>query len=274
MKANVTASDIVNVLMSTRHADDLCVPECKDGPSQGCRHRRFDLWVMKRSYSNPCCIGYEVKVSRGDFLHDEKWKDYLPLCNQLFFVCPWGMIQPSEVPANVGLLWVSKNIKTAYIKAKAEHREIEAPIGLMTYILMSRAKIVAPNANNAIDRTAYLRHWLNSESELKDLGYGVANRIRMQSEAIKRENKKLTAKIETLESVRSFWCDALKCSEGDLIDTYRYRLENTNKQALQRLQTGLSPQMKEEFSQLSKMLRESTRLANAIDDILMPQLNT
>lgn len=269
MKANVTAGDIINVLMSTRHADDLCVPECKDGPSQGCRHRRFDLWVMKRSYSNPCCIGYEVKVSRCDFLHDEKWKDYLPLCNQLFFVCPWGMIKPEEVPANVGLLWVSKNIKTAYIKAKAEHREIEAPVGLMTYILMSRAKIVAPNANNTQDRASHLRHWLDSESELKDLGHGVAHRIRMQVEAVKRENEKLTAKIKTLELVRSFWCDALKCRDSDLITSYTYQIERINNEALQRLKTGIGPKMKEEFSYLSKKLRETTMLADAIDRFLM-----
>lgn len=268
MKPNVTATDIINLLVSTRHADDLCVPECKDGPSQGCRHRRFDLWVMKRSYSKPCCIGYEVKVSRSDFFHDEKWKDYLPLCNQLFFVCPWGMIQPHEVPSNVGLLWVSKNIRTAHIKAKAEHREIDAPVDLMTYVLMSRAKIVPPAQNNTVDRVAYMKNWLASESDLKSLGYGVAHKIRLNVDAVKRENETLVEKIKSLENVKEFWCKSLGCKEYDLINKYSQRVEDINKQALQRLKTGIGPKMKHELGMLSKMLKDSNRLAAAIEDFV------
>ena len=140
------ANQVVNLLCAGRHQGDLCVVECKDGPTTTAKHRRFDLWVMKRSYSRPCYTGYEVKVSRADFLNDEKWPDYLPNCNQFYFATPWGLVQPDEVPSGCGLIWVSKNLTQCYVKKKAPHRAIEEPVSLMKYILMSRTNVAGERA--------------------------------------------------------------------------------------------------------------------------------
>jgi len=40
---------------------------------------------MPRPLLNPACTGYDIKISRSDFLGDEKWTGYLPLCNLLYF---------------------------------------------------------------------------------------------------------------------------------------------------------------------------------------------
>ncbi|WP_252108819.1 MULTISPECIES: adenylosuccinate synthase [unclassified Halomonas] len=55
-------------------------------------------------------IVVEVKVSRGDFLADKKKPHRLEggLGNWRYFMCPEGLIQPSELPAGWGLLWVNK----------------------------------------------------------------------------------------------------------------------------------------------------------------------
>ncbi len=52
--------------------------------------------------------GYEIKVSRGDFLQDEKWQNYSRFCSSLSVACPSGLIQADEIPSPFGLLWVSK----------------------------------------------------------------------------------------------------------------------------------------------------------------------
>jgi hypothetical protein len=62
--------------------------------------------------------GFEVKVSRSDFLHDlkqpAKRARYLALCQYFYYVVPSGLVQPEEVPEEAGLLWVyeSGRIKT------------------------------------------------------------------------------------------------------------------------------------------------------------------
>lgn len=51
---------------------------------------------------------YEVKVSRSDFLGDKKkgkWESYTAFSNYVWFACPEGLINPSEVPTGCGLIW-------------------------------------------------------------------------------------------------------------------------------------------------------------------------
>ncbi len=50
--------------------------------------------------------GFEVKVSRSDFLRDEKWQLYSQFCSSLSIACPKGLIAKDEVPDPFGLLWV------------------------------------------------------------------------------------------------------------------------------------------------------------------------
>ena len=58
-------------MLEIRHSEDIYVPECKSGQSWGndtCY--RLDEWAMKKSYSKPLITGYEIKVSRNDFMND------------------------------------------------------------------------------------------------------------------------------------------------------------------------------------------------------------
>lgn len=40
-------------------------------------------------------------------IRTEKWKIYLKYCHTFSFVCPKGLIDKSEIPPKVGLLWVT-----------------------------------------------------------------------------------------------------------------------------------------------------------------------
>jgi len=82
-----TADQILNLLL-IKHSKDVCVPECKGGPTWFGRHDRMDLWTMARSWAHPRCCAYEIKVSRSDFVNDKKWMAYLEYCNELYFVAP------------------------------------------------------------------------------------------------------------------------------------------------------------------------------------------
>ena len=184
-KPDVSAIELER-LLAKRHSEDIYVPECKDGPTQtGTGHLRLDAWAMRKSWSRPCMWGYEIKVSRSDFVGDNKWTGYLPLCNEFYFVCPRGVIEPMELPPDVGLLWASKTGNKLFSKRKAVRRDIEFPSQLVTYILMCRAKIQRNEINH--DKAAHWQAWLAERDEHRNLGRRVA--IGMAEEHVVRTSE-------------------------------------------------------------------------------------
>ena len=104
-KTNVRADEIKRALFK-RHTDDLFLTEVKTGATWSNKDLlKFDAIAIKKSWAKPRLTGYEVKVSRSDFLNDQKWPDYLPHCRCFSFVCPKGLIQPEELTDEVGLIW-------------------------------------------------------------------------------------------------------------------------------------------------------------------------
>ena len=210
-KPNITAADIVD-LLAHKHGDEVFIRECKDGPSQHCNHSRLDAWAMKRSWSSPCYFGYEVKVSRSDFVNDTKWPTYLPLCNTLTFVCPTGLIAVDEVPEQCGLIYVSKTGSRLFTKKKAPYREVEPPLPLLLYALMRAQDYsgtgaeVKSRAETAEYRRRKWRAWLRQKIEDRELGYDVSRGIRKTVDAkirkVERESERVGAVNEGLQEVQ------------------------------------------------------------------------
>ena len=147
--------------LALRHSRDVFIAECNMGSAHaGCR--RLDAWVMPKSWSPFTTIGYEVKEARGDFLRDEKWRAYLDVCHQLYFACPAKLIQPEELPADVGLLWTLGDERLVVKRKAVSHQPEPAKLAkLMAYALMSRSRIVADmHQANATDRLACWRDFV------------------------------------------------------------------------------------------------------------------
>jgi hypothetical protein len=139
----ITSSQILAAICD-RHAKDVVVAECKNGETWGARDLlKLDAWVLRRSYSPLTTIGYEIKVSRQDFENDQKWTGYIDLCHEFFFVCPAGLIRATDLPASIGIIWVSASGKL-HIKKKAERTkpDIEKLNRLLIYVVMARSRIV------------------------------------------------------------------------------------------------------------------------------------
>ena len=134
----MTAETIIE-LLAARHAADLFVPECKVGGTLTLRGDalRLDAWVMRKSWADFRCIGYEVKVSRHDFARDVKWRRYLPYCHEFYFVCPAGLIGSDEVPDGAGLIWAGPRLRRK-VAAPWHEPDPSRLVRLMTYILMWR----------------------------------------------------------------------------------------------------------------------------------------
>jgi hypothetical protein len=155
----MNATSIVK-LLAEKHHDDVFVAECKMGSSwgfdvrskgrprqgSGSGARRLDAWAMRRSWARPLFVGYEIKVSRHDFLRDTKWRSYLPVCNKFFFVCPPGLIDPDEIGEGAGLMEVFQDGAGLRTRKRAPHREVDdiALNDVFRYLLMSRVTIEPP----------------------------------------------------------------------------------------------------------------------------------
>ena len=140
MTAKVTSTDIKRAL-AEKHWRDLFLTEVKSGPTQlsvpgGLKI--LDSLAIRKSWTAPCFTGYEVKISRSDFLRDAKFYTYEELCNCLYIVCPKGMIERTELPESVGLMYYDPEKKTITTRKKAIFRKIEYSPELLLYIIFSR----------------------------------------------------------------------------------------------------------------------------------------
>ena len=179
----VDAEHISNLLAS-HHAEDVFVPECKNGPTQSVRDklRILDAWVMLKSWSHWGTVGYEIKVSRSDFDQDQKWLEYLPYCHLFYFVCPGGLIRATDLPPGIGLMWVSQNGSKLHTKVHAHRHEPDPAklIELMSYVLMRKKDEPLYQSNQAQskdDRMAALRQVVEQANERKALAYFVNSHI-------------------------------------------------------------------------------------------------
>jgi len=206
---SIVAKDIQK-LLENKHSEDVYVSECKGGPTWSGSHSRLDGWAMKKSWSNPLIIGYEIKVARSDFMQDNKWQSYLPYCNQFYFVCPSKVIMPEEVGDQVGLMYVSKTGTKLFTKKKAPYRDVDLKLlnDLMKYILMARTEVIGTCWNKKESEEEYWQKWLDDKTRTKELGFRVRGEIRDRyKECVRKvesENASLKRKIKKLENISEF----------------------------------------------------------------------
>lgn len=138
----------------------------------------FDGLAITKSYTKPLIVGYEIKVSRSDFLSDNKWHLYLQYCNEFYFVVPRGLIKKEELPDGVGLLYYDHD-KQAISRAvkKAQYREIDEPVGLYKYIIFSR--LDEDRIPFYEDRAEYAKDYLEDKAIKHIIGGKLGTRMAM-----------------------------------------------------------------------------------------------
>jgi hypothetical protein len=118
MSAGVHSYEIVTAL-NKRYERDSCgffseVPTGHDVNGD----LRLDGVNLQRSGQDLHVQGFEVKISRSDFLRDNKYHLYGQYVNALTLVCPSGMIQREEVPEHTGLMWYTPSSRSLRYRRK------------------------------------------------------------------------------------------------------------------------------------------------------------
>lgn len=248
MNKNITSKEI-KVSLAKYHEKDFFITECKNGstyfpPPQGLL--KFDGLAITKSYTQPCIKCYEIKVSRSDFLQDNKWHLYLQYCNEFYFVVPKGLIKKEELPDNVGLIYYNPDTGKIRTRKKALWREIDEPVGIYKYIIFSRLEHDRMPFYES--RAEYARDYLQDKSEKRELGKEFGSKLakdlieaqtRLSSLQDTEEKvnflKQLMEVMEKHDVVRS-WYDnktiiqkldeALKSSYPKDLDNVKFNIEN------------------------------------------------
>lgn len=179
--------------LAARHSSDTFVPECLCGSAGS---RRFDAWALVSTWSPMTTIGYEVKVSRSDFVRDTKWPEYLPYCHLFYWVCPPKVIAVNEVPEGCGLIYAGARLLT---KVKAPRRESDPKCltEIMTHVLMCRARVAPGFRAGYIEPESgadYWRRWLAEKREHADLGRAVG--VALHAEVRRAQQEAMEAQAE------------------------------------------------------------------------------
>lgn len=162
--------------LSRRHSRDLFLTEVKTGRTWDNRELlRLDAVAVKKSWAHPCITVYEVKVSRSDFLRDDKWPGYMGYCHQLYFACPDGVMELDELPPEVGLMIYNSERDTLSVRRKAQYRNVELPTELLYYIALSRMD--SDRYPFFSDRRAFLEGWVAEKEHNRELGKHVRTKM-------------------------------------------------------------------------------------------------
>lgn len=196
----MNAHDILG-LLAQRHARDMFWNEVKNGPTWGGSHMRLDALAIAKSWSPVRVYGYEIKVSRSDWIKDQKWMDYAEVCNYLCVVAAEGVVDPSEVPNGFGLLVPAKTGSMLRTIRKPIRREADPHWPTLLYLLMSRTR--PDNGVHQLSREARVAHWreaLEAKDAARKIGWLVRRRTAERIEQLERSAKR----AEDLEELDSF----------------------------------------------------------------------
>lgn len=103
---NVTSYEIKEAL-SRKHRYEFFMTEVKNGPTgvMAGELLQFDAVAIYKSFAHPQIRGYEIKISRSDFLRDAKYPRYRPYFHEFYFVVPQGMVKREELDEGIGLMY-------------------------------------------------------------------------------------------------------------------------------------------------------------------------
>ena len=202
----VTSTEI-KIALSQWKQDDFFLTEVKNGstyfpPAQGLLI--FDGVGIRKSYSKPCITMYEIKVSRGDFLQDNKWNLYRQYCNEFYFVVPKGLIDKKELPSDCGLIYYNPETKKLLTKQKSQYKECDQPYEMYQYIIYSR--LASDHIPFYEEKAEYAKDYIADKADKRNIGYALRTKMA-------KEMTEMSQRLESLKSTEKkvkFFDDVVK----------------------------------------------------------------
>lgn len=192
-------ASFIKSILAKKHRKDFYVAEAPTGPAYNIGTVRLDFWAMKISWKESDSSGYEIKVSRQDFLNDSKWNSYLKYCNRFYFVCPTGLIKVDEIDPMVGLIYISDKGYMKVVKA-AIFRDIIISPEIYKYVLLKHfyKKVESEPVQS---REELIKEYVDGKINSFELGNQFRSKLVYEINNVKFENNQLKAKLQPWEEI-------------------------------------------------------------------------
>lgn len=243
----------VKLALANKHGDDLFLTEVKTGRTYDNNELlKFDVLAMKKSWANPCLYGYEVKVTRADFLQDQKWPGYMAYCHRFAFVCPKGLIQKEELPEEVGLIWYYPDSGALRSVRPPKHRIVDIPSDLYQYILMSR--IESDRHPFYSSSRQYFEAWVADKQDSSRLGAHVSRKVQEELRMLRQDNERLKREMNWAGPDRQMFEEvrAILKEQGIVMAKW----SDSWKEDLRRAMTGTNPKAAAAITRLQRNAEE------------------
>lgn len=198
-------------------------------------------------------FGYEIKVSRSDFLQDSKWTGYLNFCNEFSFVCPEGLIKEDELPLEVGLTYYKPKTGKLRVKRKALERKIDLPAKLLIGIIFNR--IDKERHPFFSDKREEIESYLQEKENQQVLAVSFKNKLI-------EERNKAVAKIQKLENDFEYYKKEAEAWEKVNNFLYKsgiscYSADRTIAELGKIISSGNNPKVLQEITQATEILNRT-----------------
>ncbi len=244
-KTTATSTEIKKALAKKHGEREFFMTEVKNGPTGVAPGEllQFDAVAIYKSWTRPQIRGYEIKVSRSDFMRDNKYSRYLPYFHEFYFVVPSGMVQRQEVEENIGLMWYNPETGTLTTKKKAVWRNIEIDALMLLYIIMNR--LDSDRLPFYSTKAEYWEDWLAGKISNQELSYKVSSKLVERLGELERENNSYRYFKEEREELQQIhgilqkhginaWYNAPEAIDKALTRSYPSKLDTVQSQ-LQRV---------------------------------------
>ncbi|MDW5300739.1 MAG: MmcB family DNA repair protein [Sedimentibacter sp.] len=132
----------------------------------------MDAVAIKKTWSPKTVIGYEIKVSRQDFLSDQKHPVYMQNCNIFYFVTLKDIVKDGELPQGAGHMIYSPDTGKLRTIKKAPYRNISVNPDVLLHIMFWKAERYFGYRTRAEMLADY-----KAKKDLKNIGWEVADKI-------------------------------------------------------------------------------------------------
>lgn len=248
------ADQILRVLQR-RHPKELFFGGVKNGPTWTASELLImDAVAIRPSWTRPLITGYEVKVTHQDFARDAKWPRYLELTHRFYFACPKGVIQPEELDARVGLVWIDPETGGWSVRKAAPYRDIEMPWPMIYYLLISRT---APDRHPFFSsQRELLEAWVADRADRKALALVVRTKLVEERDAALKRAQEAEAEVERLREKAERWdrVAAILKARG-----FRLWDWDWDQQLVKALSAGVTPKLLSALRSAASEIQEALR---------------
>ncbi|OZV12320.1 hypothetical protein CIW83_09495 [Tissierella sp. P1] len=149
--------------------EDIFASQVKIGPAGS---KIMDAVAIKKTWSPRTVIGYEIKISRQDFLSDQKHPVYMENCNIFYFVTPKGIIKDGELPVGVGHMIYNPETDKLRTSKKAPYRKQPINPDILLHIMFWKMDRYFGYRTRAEMLEDY-----KAKKELRSIGREIADKI-------------------------------------------------------------------------------------------------